>query len=140
MKLKIQRVSDVPLPKYSKKGDAGIDLCSAEETIIKPNERKIIKTGIKVAIPQGYAGLVWDRSGLAAKKGIHIMAGVIDSGYRGEVRVVLKNLGEEEFKISKGMRICQMLIQPVVNAEVEEVKCLEETERNINGFGSSGLY
>ncbi|MBW3022954.1 dUTP diphosphatase [Candidatus Woesearchaeota archaeon] len=139
MKVQVQRIGDTELPRYSKKGDAGLDLCSAEETILKPNEKKIIRTGIKIAIPEGYVGLIWDRSGIAAKNGIHTMAGVVDSGYRGEICVVMKNLGEEEFRVTKNMRICQMVIQPVLRADIEESDSLDETERKDSGFGSSGI-
>ncbi len=138
MKVQIKRVDkEIELPKYAKKGDAALDLSSAEEHIILPSEKKNIRTGIKMAIPEGHVGLVWDRSGLAAKHSIHTIAGVIDSGYRGEIGVVLVNLGKEEFRVQKGMRIAQLLIQPVADAELEEVSELEETERGASGFGST---
>ncbi len=140
MKLKIQKIADVPLPKYAHPGDAGMDLYSAEDLVLKPGERKVVKTGICVAIPEGHVGLVWDRSGLAAKNSLHVLAGVIDSGYRGEIGVVLINLSDEKFEITKGMRIAQMLIQPVVSVEIEETKSLDETSRNEGGFGSTGTH
>ena len=127
------------IPKYAHKGDAAFDLHAIEDVLLKVNEKKIIKTGIKMAIPENHVGLVWDRSGLAAKKGIHVMAGVIDSIYRGEILIVLKNLGGEDFQVEKGMRVAQMLIQPVVAAELKEVDWLDETERAENNFGSTGL-
>ena len=140
MKVKIQRISDVDMVSYAKEGDAAFDLRSAEEGVIAPGEKKVIKTGLKMAIPQGHVGLVWDRSGLAAKHALHVLAGVIDSGYRGEVGVVLKNLGDAPVEITKNMRIAQMLIQPVVRAHLEEVDQLDETERGDTGFGSSGTH
>lgn len=140
MNIKIQRVEDVKLPSYAHPGDAGLDLYSAEDFRLKPGERKIISTGIKMAVPVNHVGLIWDRSGLAAKNSIHVLAGVIDSGYRGKIGVVLKNLGDEEIKITKNMRIAQMLIQPVVSATIEEVDSLDETSRNEAGFGSTGTH
>ncbi len=140
MKLRIQRLDKgIDLPNFSNEDDAAIDLRAAESLVLKPMEKKAVKTGIKIAIPRGYAGLIWDRSGLAVNHSIHTMAGVIDSGYRGEVGVVLVNLGNKEFRIEKGMRVAQMLVHPVLNVGVEEVEELEETKRGENGFGSSGL-
>ena len=138
MKLKIQRIADVEMPSYAKEGDAAFDLRAAEETLLKPGQKAIVKTGLKMAIPENHVGLVWDRSGLAAKNGIHVLAGVVDSGYRGEIMVVLKNLGEADVEIIKNMRIAQMLIQPVVSAQIEEAESLDETERGGGGFGSTG--
>jgi dUTP pyrophosphatase len=124
---------------YAQQGDAGFDLRSAEDVTLTPGEKKIVKTGIKIAIPEKHVGLIWDRSGMAAKHEIHALAGVVDSGYRGEVGVVLKNLSDKEFEIEKNMRIAQMLIQPVVSAMIEEVDSLEDTERGDGGFGSTGM-
>lgn len=140
MKLKIQRISDVEMPFYANIGDAAFDLRAAEEHVLKPGQKIIVKTGLKMAIPAGHVGLIWDRSGLAAKNGVHVLAGVVDSGYRGEVGVVLKNLGEEDIEIVKNMRIAQMLIQPVVSALIEETDSLDETERGEGGFGSTGTH
>lgn len=141
MKVKIKRLnSEVMLPKYANSGDAGMDFYSAEECTLKPGERKTVKTGVSMAIPEGFVGLFWDRSGLASKKGIKIMAGVIDSGYRGEIGIVLKNLGDETFVIERNMRIAQMLIQPILSPELEEVDSLEGTERGDGGFGSTGEF
>ena len=139
--LKIKRLDkEATLPKYAHEGDAGLDLFSAEDYILKPNERKAFKTGIAMAIPKGYVGLVWDKSGLAAKHGIKTMAGVVDSGYRGEVLVVLKNLGEKPVQIEKNMKIAQMLIQPVESKNIIEVDDLEDTGRGQGGFGSTGKF
>ena len=141
MKIQIQRITkEVDMPSYSHEGDAAFDLRASEEGILKPGEKKIVKTGLKMAIPEGHVGLIWDRSGLAAKNGVHVLAGVVDSGYRGEVGVVLKNLGEEDIEITLNMRIAQMLIQPVVSANLEETEDLEETSRGEGGFGSTGTH
>jgi dUTP pyrophosphatase len=129
----------VELPTYAKKGDAAFDLRSAEEKTVKPGEKTIVKTGLSLAIPEGHVGLVWDRSGIAAKHGMHCLAGVIDSAYRGEVGVVMKNLGDCDFVIEKNMRVAQMLIQPVATAKLIEVEELEETDRGAGGFGSTGV-
>jgi len=94
---------------------------------------------LRLAVPPGHVGLVWDKSGLSLR-GVHRLAGVVDAGYRGEVRVVLANLGQEDFVISEGMKIAQMLIQPVQEAEIEEVGELEDTPRGQGGFGSTGLF
>jgi dUTP pyrophosphatase len=128
----------VEMPKYAKKGDAAFDLRSAEEKTVKAGHKELVKTGLRIAVPEGYCGLIWDRSGLAAKNGIHCLAGVLDSGYREEIVVVLHNLGKEDFLIEKNMRMAQMLIQPVETAMIKEVEELEETERK-GGFGHTGL-
>ncbi|MFW6311874.1 MAG: dUTP diphosphatase [Nanoarchaeota archaeon] len=139
MKLQIEKIRDVNIPKYAHEGDAGLDLYSAEEKVLKPGEKDVIKTGVKVAIPSGYVGLIWDRSGLAVKNGLHCLAGVIDSGYRGEIGVAIINLSKENFNVEKNMRIAQMLIQPVFRMDTEVVDSLDETTRNEGGFGSTGL-
>lgn len=129
----------VELPGYSRVGDAAMDIRSAEDYILKIGERKTLKTGLAFEIPEGYAGLVWDRGGMAAKHGIHTMAGVLDSNYRGELMIVLKNLSEEDFKIEKGDRIAQMLVQKVEICNFVEVESLTETERGEGRFSSSGI-
>lgn len=139
MKIKIQKNKNAKMPEYANPTDAGMDLFSIEETILKSGEKKIVGTGIKMAIPEKYVGLIWDKSGLAAKNGIHVFAGVVDSGYRGEIKVVLKNFGEKDFKIEKHSKIAQILIQPIINAQITEVDSLEETNRGERGFGSTGL-
>src|SRR3989338_2390645 len=139
IKVKIKKIKDdAVIPSYAHDGDAGVDLYSTEDYLLKPGDRVLVSTGISMAIPQGYVGLIWDRSGLAAKNSMHVLAGVVDSGYRGEVCVVLKNLSNEEFKVTKNMRIAQMLIQPVVSAIIEESDSLDKTSRNEGGFGSTG--
>lgn len=141
VKVKITKTKDnAIMPKYAHEGDAGVDLHSTEDYTLKPGEQILASTGICMAISPGHVGLIWDRSGLAAKNSMHVLAGVVDSGYRGEVKVVLKNLSNEEFQVTKGMRIAQMLIQPVVSAIIEESDSLDETKRNEGGFGSTGLH
>lgn len=140
MKLKVARVNDsAKVPLFHHKGDAGLDVFSSVDSVLEAGEIKAISTGIKMAVPEGYVGLVWDKSGVSLK-GVHRLAGVIDSGYRGEVRVVLVNLGDKPFIIEKGMKIAQLLIQPVVEIEVDEVKELDDTSRGEKGFGSTGKY
>ena len=140
MKLKVKRIhEDAKLPIYKHKGDAGLDVFSSIDCVLEKGEVKPIPLGIKVAIPEGYVGLIWDKSGISLK-GVHRLAGVVDSGYRGEIKVVMVNLGAEPFIIEKRMRIAQLLIQPVNEVEVIEVEELEETSRGEEGFGSTGKY
>ncbi len=140
IRLKVKKLrEDALLPVRKRKGDAGLDLYSVEEVVLKPGEWKAVSTGIAVEIPQGYFGLVKDRSGLALKHALHCLAGVIDENYRGEVKVVLINLGDKEVKLEKHSRIAQLLIIPYLETEVEEVEELSDTERGEKGFGSSGL-
>lgn len=126
-------------PKYAHTTDAGLDLRAAESLTIDAGKQAIVKTGIKMAIPEGYVGLIWDRSGLAAKHSMHALAGVIDAGYRGEIGIVLRNLGDDSFDVEKGMRIAQLLIQPVLQATLVQVDELSDTSRSGGGFGSTGL-
>jgi len=140
MELKIKRIhKDAKLPHYGHKGDAGLDIFSTIDCVLRKREVKAIPTGIKVAIPEGYVGLIWDKSGVSLE-GVHRLAGVVDSGYRGEVKIVMANLSDEPFSIEKGMKIAQLLIQPVIEVEVIEVEDLEATPRGENGFGSTGKY
>ncbi|MBU4242617.1 MAG: dUTP diphosphatase [Nanoarchaeota archaeon] len=140
VEVKVHRLDkELEMPKYAKLGDAAFDLRSVEDKVILAGKKELIKTGLRVAVPKNHCGLIWDRSGLAAKHSIHCLAGVLDSGYRGEIVVVLHNLGHEDFKVERSMRIAQMLIQPVVNAKLIEVDELDETERSDKGFASSGL-
>lgn len=137
--LKIKKLfPDAKLPSYAHPHDAGMDLYSNQSIIIKPNERQTISTGISMAIPSGYVGLIWDKSGIAHTYGLKTMGGVIDSGYRGEVKVVIHNLSGKEFTVEKGSKIAQLLIQPVEQRKIVEVSELDETERREKGFGSSG--
>src|SRR3989344_6346400 len=141
MLIKFQKIlDDAIIPHYAHPGDAGMDIFSAEDAVIKAGERKNIRTGIKMELPEGFVGLAWDKRGLALKNGIKTMAGVIDSGYRGEIGVVLANLSGQDYKIEKGQKIAQMLVQKAERAEIEETKELSETKRGEGGFGSSGLF
>jgi len=140
LRLKVKKLrEDARLPVRKRKGDAGLDLYSVENVILKPGEWKAVSTGIAIEIPQGYFGLVKDRSGLALKYALHCLAGVIDENYRGEVKVLLINLGNREVKLEKHSRIAQLLIVPYLETEVEESENLSDTERGEKGFGYSGL-
>lgn len=140
MEVRVKRIHpQAKLPKYSHPGDAGLDLYSAVNESLAPGEIKAIPTGIKIAIPSGYVGLIWDKSGLSLE-GVHRLAGVVDAGYRGEVKVVLANLGQDEFRVAAGMKIAQMLIQQVEAVSVLEVDELDPTSRGENGFGSTGKF
>ncbi len=138
--LKVKKLRpDAVLPVRKRKGDAGLDLYAVEDVVLKPGEWKAVPTGIAVEIPEGHFGLIKDRSGLALKHALHCLAGVVDENYRGEVKVVMINLGGEEFKVKRGTRIAQFLIVPYLSVDVEEVEELSDTERGERGFGSSGL-
>lgn len=126
------------LPKRANQTDAGYDLYSIEECDIHPSERKMIHTGISMAIPNNYVGLIWPRSGLAVKHGIDVLAGVVDSGYRGEVCVVLQNHGDKVYKVREGDRIAQILFQQIEYFKIEESDSLEDADRGGSGFGSTG--
>jgi dUTP pyrophosphatase len=126
------------LPDYASAGAAGADLRASEEVEIAPGARAAVPTGVRLQIPPGHVGLVWPRSGLAVRHGIDTLAGVIDSDYRGEVRVVLVNHGEEPFRVARGDRIAQLLVQPVERAAFVAVAAIDETERGGGGFGSTG--
>jgi dUTP pyrophosphatase len=140
MELKIKRIHPAAkLPGYGHPGDAGLDLYAAVDHVLAPASVYAVPTGIKMAIPPGYVGLVWDKSGISLK-GVHRLAGVVDAGYRGEVQVVMVNLGREPFAIKPGMKIAQMLIQPVMSVSVVETEELDDTSRGEGGFGSTGLY
>ncbi len=137
--MKVNVSGEGKLPHYSTEGSAGADLFSNEEVTLLPGERKLIPTGIKLEIPEGYVGLIWPRSGIAVRNGIDTMAGVIDSDYRGEVKVLLINHGDEPFKIEKGFKIAQLLIQKVERVEFVKADSLSDTERGEGGFGSTGI-
>lgn len=143
MKIEIQRLDpDIELPSYAKPGDAGLDLRSRVDMTLAPGMRALVPTGVAIAIPAGYVGLVHPRSGLAIKNGISMVntPGTIDSGYRGEIAVILINHDlKESFEIKRGDRIAQLVIQQVEVAELVEVQELAVSERGAGGFGSSGL-
>lgn len=130
----------LPLPAYVREGDAGLDLPAAAGVMLPPGGRHLVPTGLRVAIPSGYAGLVLPRSGLALRAGVTVLnaPGLIDSGYRGEVGVLLVNHGTEPARIEKGDRIAQLVIQPVARAGLVEVAELAPSERGAGGFGSTG--
>ena len=140
-RLPVRRIRpDAVLPTRAYDGDAGLDLPSADALVLGPGERAVVGTGLAVAIPPGYAGFVQPRSGLAARNGISIVntPGLVDSGYRGEVKVVLLNTGDEPFEVEPGMRIAQFVVLPVAAVEPVEVAELPATERGERGHGSSG--
>jgi dUTP pyrophosphatase len=131
---------DAVVPSRAYDGDAGLDLTSCEHVVLEPGQRATVGTGLSVAVPDGYAGFVQPRSGLAARHGITIVnaPGLVDAGYRGEVRVVLLNTdAREPFVVEPGMRIAQLVVVPVASAEPVEVEELPESERGVRGFGSS---
>lgn len=146
-KIKITRLAhnaDLPLPAYESALAAGMDLRAAVPTdapmILKPMQREMVPTGLAFALPPGFEGQVRPRSGLAAKAGITCLnsPGTVDADYRGEVKVILINLGEEDFTIRRGDRIAQLVIAPVIQAAWDEVESLDETARGAGGFGSTG--
>jgi dUTP pyrophosphatase len=126
------------LPEYSSDGAAGADLRAREAVVLSPGARAAVATGLHVEIPAGHVGLVWPRSGLAVRHGIDTLAGVIDSDYRGEVKVVLVNHGDAAFRIEPGDRIGQLLVQRVERAAFLRAPALAETSRGEGGFGSTG--
>ena len=141
IELAIQRLrEDAPLPARAYSGDAGLDLSACEPVELGPGERAVVGTGLAVAIPEGYAGFVQPRSGLASRHGISVVnaPGLIDSGYRGEIRVVLLNTDRREaFVVEPGMRIAQLVVLAVPQLELVETEELPESERGVRGFGSS---
>lgn len=134
-------VPEAVLPSYAHPGDAGMDLTSVEDVELPPGEIRLVKTGLAMALPSGTEAQVRPRSGLTAKYGVTVAntPGTIDEGYRGEIRVILVNLGKAPFRVEKGMRIAQMVIAPVLRVGVAEVTELSDTERGTGGFGSSGV-
>jgi dUTP pyrophosphatase len=132
---------DLPLPAYAHPGDAGADLCAAEDVALPPGGRAVVRTGLAVAVPDGYAAFVHPRSGLAARHGITLVntPGTIDAGYRGEVQVVLINTDPAEpFTVRRGDRIAQLVVQPVAHARFLDVAELPGSPRGDGGFGSTG--
>jgi dUTP pyrophosphatase len=134
--------ADLPLPAYESAAAAGMDLPAAveQDLTLAPGERVLVPTGLAIALPNGYEAQVRPRSGLAARNGVTVLntPGTIDADYRGEVKVILANLGREDFTIERGMRIAQMVIAPVVQAVLQEADALPETARGEGGFGSTG--
>ncbi|HEY6491967.1 MAG TPA: dUTP diphosphatase [Trebonia sp.] len=132
---------EIPLPAYARQGDAGADLVAAEDVDLAPGERALVRTGIAIALPDGYAGFVHPRSGLAARHGVTLVnaPGTIDSGYRGEIKVILLNTDTvSAVSLRRGDRIAQLVVQRVENATFREVPVLPGSVRGDNGFGSTG--
>ncbi|PEC81622.1 dUTP diphosphatase [Bacillus cereus] len=145
LRTKIKRVRDVELPRYAKPGDSGFDLVAAEDTIIWPGETKVVQTGLAFEIPPGYELQVRPRSGMTRNTKLRVVLGTVDSGYRGEVGVLVDNIESVKGKlmssqlIEKGTRIAQGVIAPVVTAHFVEVDELSDSERGKGGFGSTGV-
>lgn len=135
-----RRAREFPLPAYATQGSAGVDLRASEPCVIPPGGRALVPTGLRIALPEGYEAQVRPRSGLALKHGVTLLnsPGTIDSDYRGEIGVILINLGQEPFSIQPGDRIAQMVFAPVTRGVWDEVETLDETERGAGGFGSTG--
>ena len=143
-KILIKRLSNnIPLPKYETEGSSGMDLTANVNKVIEiqPGKSEIIPTGLALSIPKNYEIQIRPRSWLAAKNQISVLntPGTIDEDYRGEIKVILINLGEKKFKIEKGLRIAQMVLCPVIKAELEEADELDKTKRGSGGFGSTGI-
>lgn len=145
LRTKIKRVRDVELPRYAKPGDSGFDLVAAEDTIIWPGETKVVQTGLAFEIPPGYELQVRPRSGMTRNTKLRVVLGTVDSGYRGEVGVLVDNnerpisLNMKAHVIEKGTRIAQGVIAPVVTAHFVEVDELSKSDRGTGGFGSTGV-
>jgi len=140
MEILIKKLTpDAKIPVFAQAGDAGMDLYSIEDTVLKPGQRISCKTGIAVKIPEGYVGLVWDKSGPSHKFGVKTLGGVFDSNYTGEYLIGLVNLGMEDYEIKKGQKIAQVIFQKVEAPEIEEINELPQTNRGAGGFGSTGL-
>ena len=143
IEIKLSRLAHgegLPLPRYASEDAVGLDVTAAEELTLRPGERHAVATGFAIEIPRGFEVQVRPRSGLAAKNGITCLntPGTIDSDYRGEVKVILVNLGQEPFDVKRGERIAQLVPAPVLRADFVEVGALGETERGSGGFGSTG--
>lgn len=144
VEIRIKRLNHgagLPLPEYATAGAAGMDICAAESLTLRAGKRHAVATGFAFAIPNGYEVQVRPRSGLALKHGITCLnsPGTIDCDYRGEVKVILANLGEDDFLITKGDRIAQIVVAPVTHATMTEVDAIDDTARGAGGFGSTGV-
>jgi dUTP pyrophosphatase len=142
--LRIQRLPhnpDLPLPAYKTAGAAGMDLVAAESATLQPLDRRAIATGLIIAVPEGFEAQVRPRSGLALRHGLSMpnSPGTIDSDYRGELKVLVINLGREPLHIERGMRIAQLIIAPVAHATIQVVDVMDDTARGEHGFGSTGV-
>ena len=141
MKLSFKRIHpDAVLPSYAHEGDAGMDVRSVQALTIQPGRRALVKTGLVAEIPSGYEIQVRPRSGLAFKHGVTVLnsPGTVDSGYRGEIGVILSNFGDEPFPVSVGDRIAQLVVSPVTQAEISQTSDVSSSERGEGGFGSTG--
>lgn len=139
MKLQIKKLDPAAkIPSFAHATDAGLDLCALEEVSIKPGARVQVRTGLALAIPAGYVGLVWDKSGISHKGGLKTLGGVMDAGYRGEVLVGLYNASDAVYTFAPGDKVAQILVQPIAHPELEEVDELSEADRGDKGFGSTG--
>ncbi len=138
---RLKRGEDLPLPRYATDGAAGMDVVSAEDLVLGPGARHAVATGLAMAIPDGYEIQVRPRSGLALKHGVSVpnTPGTIDSDYRGELKVIMINHGDEPFVIARGERVAQLVLAPVTLAEWHEVDELPQSERGEGGFGSTGV-
>ncbi len=138
---RLEHGTGLPMPAYATSGAAGMDICAAESLTLDAGKRHAVATGFAFAIPDGYEVQVRPRSGLALKHGITCLntPGTIDSDYRGEVKVILANLGDEDFVITTGDRIAQIVVAPVTQGILVEVDALDDTERGTGGFGSTGV-
>ncbi len=143
VKVKVKRIDpELPLPRTENPGDAGVDLYSSIDIVLKPGERAVVPTGLAISLPSGFAAFIQPRSGLAVNHGITIVntPGLIDSGYRGEIKVILLNTdSNQSFQIKKGDKIAQMVVQQIAEVDWEEVEELDKTQRGTGGFGSTGL-
>lgn len=142
MVLRFRRIHpDAVLPAYAHPSDAGMDVRSVDDLVIAPGRRALVHTGLVMALPPMYEAQVRPRSGLALKHGITVLntPGTVDSGYRGEVGVILANFGEEDFVVKKGDKIAQIVIAPVTQPVIEETETVDETDRGAGGFGSTGV-
>lgn len=139
MEIKVKKLhKDAKLPTYAHHDDAGFDLYAIESVSISVGARVLVGTGIAIEIPDGYVGLIWDKSGLSMVHGLKNLGGVIDAGYRGEIKAGVVNLSDEDYTITAGHKVAQMLIQKVERADIKEVAELSDTLRGHGGFGSSG--
>lgn len=139
MNIKVKKLHpDAIIPNIAHEGDAGFDLYTIDDVIVEPGQRAQVPVGLAFEIPLGYVGLIWDKSGLSHKGGIKTLGGVLDSGYRGELKVGIINLSSEKYIFEKGHKIAQMLIQKVESPIFEEVLELSDTIRGEGGFGSTG--
>lgn len=141
MKIRIKKVKEnAKVPEFAHPGDAGMDIYSTEEFVLAPGDKKIVDLGFSMQFSPDHMVIFKDKSSLASKYGIHTLAGVIDSGYRGECKAALINLGDEDFEVTEGQKIGQMLVLPKPKVEIEEVEKLDSSDRGEGGFGSTGKF